>query len=203
MFRFVVLFAAICMAPSVAAATAKNVESVSSTLNTHPAHGVRHKVLRHSTSRPSGYESDCRSTARLYNSLRSALLFITPLVQITFLVAVNQTWDTCYDMGKTITPARANQPLQDGPVVSVGTCDSGPIAFNTTSEGILVTFASSIIFDASPPQCTIMYAPNSTTLAYGLPGTFGQSPSLPSCTTMDSREGYHLTQFTFAALSWE
>lgn len=129
-----------------------------------------------------------------------------PPPQVTFLVAVNQTWDPCYAMGASL-PVRANQPLRDGPVVQVGGCDSGPIAFNSTADpsGIVVTFASSIIEDAEPPQCTIKWAPGgkAPTLAYGLPAVFGQSPALPHCTIMDSREGYHLTQYTFAALGWE
>lgn len=122
---------------------------------------------------------------------------------MTFLVAVNYTWSPCYSMGQSL-PVRAGQPLRDGPVVQVGACDAGPLAFNLTEHGVLVTFGSGVIMDAEPPACTIPYA-NATeqSLSFVLPARFGDSFAFPTCSVMDSREGYHLTQYTLSALSWE
>ena len=123
--------------------------------------------------------------------------------QVTFLVAVNHTYDTCY-AGGISEPVQPGLPLQDGPVVTVGACDGGPIVFNNTKAGLLVTFGSSILMDAEPPSCVIAWSNRTEqSLAIGLPPKFGDSPTFPYCTIMDSREGYHLTQFTFAAIGWD
>lgn len=122
---------------------------------------------------------------------------------MSFLVAVNETFAACYALGASgFIPI--GEPLNKGTPVTVGGCDSGPLIFNTTDagDGLLVTYASSLLYDASPPQCTIPFDKDTGTLAFGLPTVFGESPSLPVCSCMDSREGYHLTQFTFAALAW-
>ena len=120
-----------------------------------------------------------------------------------FLVAVNYTWAPCYAMGASESVVEGT-PLQNGPVTQVGGCDGGPITFSTSKQGLVVTFKSGVIEDASPPSCTIPYT-NATeqSLDFGLPAKFGQPPVFPFCSVMASREGYHLTQFTFAALSWE
>lgn len=121
----------------------------------------------------------------------------------SFLVAVNYTWATCYALGASSSVV-AGTPLQNGPVTVVGGCDSGPITFVTSKQGLVVTFKSGVVEDATPPSCTIPYTNASDrSLAYGLPAKFGLPPVLPTCYTMDSREGYHLTQYTFAALAWE
>lgn len=122
---------------------------------------------------------------------------------MTFLVVVNETYAPCYASGLS-PPVVPGLPLRQGPHVTVGACDSGPVVYSVTPDGLLVTFGSSVIADASPPQCTIPWSDaKSRTLGYRLPLAFGKSPQLPYCALMDSREGYHMTQFTLAAVHWD
>ena len=124
-------------------------------------------------------------------------------MQVHFYIAVNETFTTCYAGGLSgaVPP---NLTLREGPIVAAGTCDSGPLVYSITAEGLLVTFGSGVIADASPPQCVIAWADSKQqSLALALPRAFGMSPALPDCSVMDSREGYHMTQYTFAALAWE
>ncbi len=115
---------------------------------------------------------------------------------------MNETWTTCYAGGLSghIPPGL---PLFSGPTVSVGSCDAGPLVYNVTDGGLLVTFGSNVIADASPPQCVIAWADAAKqTLALELPLVFASSPRLPFCSLIDSREGYHMTMYTFAAVAW-
>lgn len=132
---------------------------------------------------------------------------------LTIAVAVNHSsWSPpspCYDQGISSDPIPAGQPLAQGEVVEVGQCDSGPLVWDYTApgaplQGFLITFKSGVIEDASPPQCVVPLrkdAPNGLGLAP--PTVFGTSASLPYCATMDSREGYHLTEYTFTVVAWK
>lgn len=136
-----------------------------------------------------------------------------PTLLLTIAVAVNHSsWSPpspCYDQGISPQPIPAGQPLADGEVVDVGQCDSGPLVWDHTAPGapipgFLVTFKSGVIEDASPPQCVIpLLAGAPEGLGLSPPRVFGTSASLPFCATMDSREGYHLTEFTFTIVSWK
>ena len=143
--------------------------------------------------------------------LSSASLAAPASLLLTIAVAVNHsTWSpACYDQGLSQSPIPAGQPLAQGEVVDVGQCDSGPLVWDYTApgapqQGFVVTFKSGVIMDASPPQCTIPLlagAPNG--LGLSPPKVFGTSASLPYCATMDSREGYHLTEYTFTIVAWK
>ena len=62
-----------------------------------------------------------------------------------------------------------------------------------------MTFHSSVIEDASPPTCSI---PWNGTYLNPTADKMDRSP-LPSCFTMDSREGYHMTYYWFSLLEWQ
>jgi hypothetical protein len=57
-----------------------------------------------------------------------------------------------------------------------------------------VTFDSHVIEDASHPECFIEW--NATTAVH-------KPTPAAVCYVSDSREGYHLTHYTFAVLAWE
>jgi hypothetical protein len=119
-------------------------------------------------------------------------------VAINFLVSVNQTYATCIATSSPSGLIPRNE--MRGPL-AVGACDNGPIEWNVTGDGdVLVTFFSSTIADASPPACTI----KGKDLVYTPPTAagYGTGPGLPTCFVMDSREGYHMTQFWMSILEW-
>lgn len=118
---------------------------------------------------------------------------------INWLISVNHTYDTCIATSSPSGLIPRNE--RQGPF-RVGSCDDGPLQWNTTAEGdVVVTFWSSTIADASPPTCTI----KKTDLVYSPPTAagYGEGPGLPTCFTMDSREGYHMTQFWMTMLEWQ
>ena len=66
---------------------------------------------------------------------------------------------------------------------------------------ISLTFYSSVIEDASPPACKILWD-----YKYREPKTVNPKESLlPGCSLGDSREGYHMTYYMywFHILDWE
>ena len=70
-------------------------------------------------------------------------------------------------------------------------------------QTVKLIFYSSVIEDASPPTCKIMWSgdyDNPNGVAMGM----NMLPNLlPGCFTMDSREGYHMTYYWFYLLSWK
>lgn len=134
---------------------------------------------------------------------------------ITLLVTVNDTWkwdppisnDTCMVTIRTgsIFP---NTPLNKSANIMVGDCDNGPLVYTASvddkgSISVMLTFHSSVIEDASPPTCTITWDNQ-----YNLPtqpphpAATSMESLIPGCSTADSREGYHMTNYWFYILYW-
>ncbi|KAK3097733.1 hypothetical protein FSP39_012567 [Pinctada imbricata] len=65
-----------------------------------------------------------------------------------------------------------------------------------------VLFHSSVIEDASPPECDIAW--NGTYLSPHQPigVTKANTSLLPGCWTAESREGYHMTYYWFHLFDW-
>ena len=133
----------------------------------------------------------------------------SPPSEIRFLLTVNDTWypssfgKQCFTYVLT-EPLEPNKTFQQSPRQQVGTCDSGPLIWAPTDKGIWVSFQSSVIEDASPPECYIPYSNASTqTIDYVLPVSLSNGQiQLPSCSKGDSREGYHMTYYWFSVFSW-
>ena len=89
---------------------------------------------------------------------------------------------------------------EHAPIVTAGACDYGALdwvwATNPLSgkPSLHVTFDSHVIEDASHPECFIEW--NATTAVH-------KPTPAAVCYVSDSREGYHLTHYTFAVLAWE
>jgi hypothetical protein len=68
--------------------------------------------------------------------------------------------------------------------------DEGPLIWTVVQNDTLtdwvinVMFQSSVIEDASPPECQITWNRK-------------EKSEMPSCDVYDSREGYHMTHFIF------
>jgi secretion-regulating guanine nucleotide exchange factor len=121
---------------------------------------------------------------------------------LTFLICVNDTWGDCMTTVKTL-PISPDTPYNKSDRIQVGDCDSGPLTFTTskTEDGDIVidlVFYSSVIMDASHPECKISWNYN-----YLVPNHGGSMDSLlPGCFVADSREGYHMTYYWFFILDW-
>lgn len=139
------------------------------------------------------------------------------VASITFLVTVNDTWKwdppiengTCMVTVKTY-PIYPNTSLNKSENIMVGDCDNGPLIYTVNSDGqekasVYLTFHSSVIEDASPPTCTIdwnySYRIPTNTIGPGSRDVADES-LLPGCFTMDSREGYHMTNYWFYIIDW-
>lgn len=123
---------------------------------------------------------------------------VDALDTLTFLVAVNDTWGSCITTVRS-PPLPPNQTRDKAPHIMVGQCDNGPLTYTVHKGGpagytIDLTFYSSVIEDASPPTCTINWPGG-----FGAPHAGGSTDGMiPGCYTMDSREGYHMTDYWFA-----
>ncbi|XP_062578551.1 uncharacterized protein LOC134240482 isoform X1 [Saccostrea cucullata] len=124
------------------------------------------------------------------------------VTSLQFLVTVNTTFNDCIATIKTPWI----KPSTKGVKIFVGGCDEGPLEFNVlsgqnaanTSMTVHLTFHSSVIEDASPPECEIQF--NGT---YLVPTAKNPGMSLlPNCFVMDSREGYHMTYYWFKLFDW-
>ncbi|XP_019864463.1 PREDICTED: uncharacterized protein LOC109593807 [Amphimedon queenslandica] len=123
------------------------------------------------------------------------------VISLTFLVCVNDTWGNCITTVKT-PPIKPNTPWNKSENIMVGDCDHGPLLYtvqqNKGGADVVVTFYSSVIEDASHPECTISWDFN-----YLVPKPGDQSSSLlPGCFVADSREGYHMTYYWFYIIDW-
>ncbi|KAL4227944.1 hypothetical protein ACF0H5_013383 [Mactra antiquata] len=124
---------------------------------------------------------------------------------VRFLLTVNDTWADPPGCIKTVATNMLT-PKVKSPHIAVGSCDNGPLTYTVLSPGlnynkytVRLTFYSSVIEDASPPTCDLSW--NGT---YLIPKKYGANVDLlPSCFTMDSREGYHMTSYWFHILEWE
>ena len=68
----------------------------------------------------------------------------------------------------------------------------------TVDTYILLTWYSSVIEDASPPSCRILW-----NYDYKTPNKEGSMNSLlPGCYVEDSREGAHMTYYWFYIFDW-
>lgn len=104
------------------------------------------------------------------------------VISMTFLICVNDTWGNCIATVKT-PDIKPNTPWNKSENILVGNCDHGPLIYNVQQEGgkglsdryrtsvlislslslspdhtvIDVTFFSSVIEDASHPECRITW----------------------------------------------
>ena len=142
----------------------------------------------------------CYSSA---TSLSAETVERAPSAWAQFIVNVRPIdWEHCSATNQSMNGTTAR--LAPGPVpsspsgsashtVHVGTCDSGELSWELGTDPIKgkpalsVTFRSGLILDASPPQCYVPVVDRPP------PG----SAPLPKCEVIDSREGYHLTQYSF------
>ena len=137
------------------------------------------------------------------------LLFLTKqqqgaVLQVTFLITVNDTWypesfgRKCIATVKT-PPQKPGQPRNDTNTIQIGECDHGPMTYQVDKSGMIsLTFYSSVIEDASSPSCDIAWNYSYVTPKH--PG-LKESP-LPGCWTAESREGFHMTYYWFYVLDW-
>jgi len=141
--------------------------------------------------------------------LASTACAASPFVSMRFLVSVNDTWD---DTGCIYTSpsgwVKPDIPKNESQSFDIGSCDHGPLTYTVTSINpnnytITVTFYSSVIEDASPPTCDINFSGQYLPPPLVDTGDPATASVLPSCFTMDSREGYHMTYYWFHLLEWE
>ena len=126
---------------------------------------------------------------------------------ISWALTVNETyWQPCIATAKI----PAVTPGQPTPSFSVGDCDFGTFNYTLTQRAgsnnvtLSTIFYSHVIEDASPPSCTnqcILFDRKRNEQdgsASGGPVGF----QCTSCTVMDSREGFHMTTYSFTVISW-
>lgn len=133
-----------------------------------------------------------------------------------FLVAVNATWDG--PNGCVAITSTEHFKVNETTNIHVGNCDYGPLSFlllkNTPPPSgpaikdyyvytLHLQFGSHAVLDASHPTCDLNFngtyvAPNDSIMDSK---KMVYSP-LPSCFTMDSREGENMTYFWFHLLEW-
>lgn len=115
---------------------------------------------------------------------------------VVFNITVDETlWRPCVAWGLTpsLTPNTTTQQS-----VPIKNCDEGRFVYayddNFNHPVLKPTFYSSVIVDASPPTCVIACKPvDNQPMPY----------RCSQCSVMDSREGYHLTTYTFDVVGWK
>ncbi|XP_052792036.1 uncharacterized protein LOC128226184 [Mya arenaria] len=133
---------------------------------------------------------------------------VRQLTGVRFLVTVNDTWAETPGCITTVATSMIapDIPFNKSKSITVGDCDHGPLQYTFASPGkdgnkytVSLIFHSSVIEDASPPTCDLSW--NGT---YLVPTTTRPwEELLPSCFTMDSREGNYMTYYWFHLLEWE
>ncbi|XP_065909146.1 uncharacterized protein [Dysidea avara] len=138
------------------------------------------------------------------------------VLSVTFLLTVNDTWYPGENNGKKCLhtvktpPLKPNTSWTDSIKIQVGECDHGPLTYTISKElddskehtYIDVIFYSSVIVDASHPNCRILWDYKYTE-PVPLSNCNCKPSLLPGCFNAESREGYHMTYYWFNVLDWE
>jgi hypothetical protein len=139
--------------------------------------------------------------------LASTACAAPPFVGMRFLVSVNDTWDAGCIYTSPSGWVKPDIPKNQSQSFDIGNCDHGPLTYTVTSVGpsnytVTVTFYSSVIEDASPPTCDIVFSGQYLPPPLVDAGDPATASVLPGCFTIDSREGYHMTYYWFHILEW-